>query len=733
MTNPKTDKPKTKKTAATKPTNNNADMMQSLRDRVQAQSQNIAQQKQKLVDASLKQKELLEKHKQAMNALKKDVKALEARHSKEINAIQGSVKKTAEQAPKSLSAAQENKNEEAVQNLRERVQKQSKAIAQQKETMLATSLKQKELLENHKQAMTALKQDMKTLKKEQDEISTKAHAAAQKNTDRVKKEASQNLIDIKSAHRKKVEEMASSKLQALDDAHTAQKKVLEEYQVSRKERIEKLESQYDARLKNLKEVQKQVLKDIKDSNTEQIALLKTAAAEQMGVIKDKSGSKILQANQEIARLSLTVSNFENTDQDKTTKQLLNTRKMLEDKSVELEIREQQLISVQHYLDNNIETKSGFSLDGFILKLLSVGYQRYARIHYLDLITESDWKGLLACFKSKKDGFKTLEAMRPIFAPWVQHYHALIDVIHDRGFTVRSMEDYYENGYKDKSVYMYHDVHAWDIMPALGMALANKDRGICTTFLLNIDQAQIDLSHEAGYRIFGTLTGKNVQPGLHANPFATWMRMDVFKGDEQAFMTWVSSKNAVDELLSLLDEKRTPSGPFAQITKEDAKKATLKQLDQCFQKLKTFRPDANSSSHHGDVINKLYQSIDFKKISDCAFVHTPALLRNQMARDCGILVSPTSIQESRNFEIKIYSEGPNNSKYYENLHKVLDGKESALLINHPGAISNAGLTLNMKFVAGLKDSQFEKYAPVDPPLQSPSQMLATSKNTFDIEY
>lgn len=394
-------------------------------------------------------------------------------------------------------------------------------------------------------------------------------------------------------------------------------------------------------------------------------------------------------------------------------QLKVTNRLLKTKTAKLNEIEQQLSTVSAFIEyRQADTEVEFSIDNFITKTLASGYHKQGRYFLLDELHQHDWEALLAFFANADDGFDALEKLRPLFTPWIQNYHALIDVIEDRGFHIRPIDDYIDNGMQDKTVYIYHDVHAWDIIPALGMVLANKDRGICTTFCLNIDQAHVDIAHEAGYRIFGTLFGDNAKVGLHCNPFASWIRMDLFGKDEQKFMKWFDTGKAEDQLKALLAGNTKKSGIFKKHTRDTAEAATYERLNKNFQKLKSFCPEARVANHHGDIVNQLYKDIRIKHSQTDSFLFVSSMLREERAEDLGVLTSPTAIRRQNKPIGLIYGEIQNQSHYFENLHAELDEGVSRQLINHPGAISNGGLVMNLDFVRKLSTGSFEDYPPME---------------------
>lgn len=403
--------------------------------------------------------------------------------------------------------------------------------------------------------------------------------------------------------------------------------------------------------------------------------------------------------------------LKNLTKGDAVEQLKVSEKLLKTRAERIAKYEGHLDALTDFADKEMRKDLNvFSINGFITGALAKGYHQQGRFFLLDELGAKDWQNLLAYFESKDDGFEALEELRPLFAPWIQYYHGLIDTIQDRGFTVRPLEHYIDNGISEKTVYMYHDVHAWDIIPALGMLLANKDRGICTTFCLNIDQAYVDIDHEAGYRIFGTLVGKNAELGLHCNPFASWVRMDLFGADEEAFMKWFKSDASSSDLKAFVDDKKADSGIFKTFSRATAKKAVLERLNVNFAKLKSFHPEARAANHHGDIVNQLYGKLGIVQNKANSFLFVTALLREKLADSIGIEVSPTAIRRKHKPSATIYSEIQNKNTYYENLHEELGLGLTKQLINHPGAISNGGLVMNLDFVKKLGTGQFEKYMP-----------------------
>jgi len=115
-----------------------------------------------------------------------------------------------------------------------------------------------------------------------------------------------------------------------------------------------------------------------------------------------------------------------------------------------------------------------------------------------------------------------------------------------------------------------------------------------------------------------------------------------------------------------------------------------------------------------------------------FVGVPTILRDESIKKFGIQISPTTIRTNHNPNVDIYAETPNKTKYYENLHETLKAGDTIQLINHPGAISNDAMTLNLDFVRQLDTKIFEQYlAPKKPkPIKKAALRAMQALDTMD---
>ena len=337
---------------------------------------------------------------------------------------------------------------------------------------------------------------------------------------------------------------------------------------------------------------------------------------------------------------------------------------------------------------------------FILQLKLEEYHKRSRRLLLDVFSEADWADLATHFDRQNDKFEALSKLRPAFDDWIARYHALLDVIESNGYAVRPVEDYLVNGLQDRTIFVYHDVHAWDIVPALGMALANKERGVCTTFYLNVGHDPVDSEHAAGYRVLASLAGENVRVGLHASPFSSWLRQVVFKGDKAAFAAWIAGDSKVDDVRALLGEGH--SALFDGVRVEDARAGTVAQLERNFGMLKQLAPTAISANHHGDEVSLVVREVPKNLSGGHEFLAPVKFLTTSDASRIGVQVSPGFVQKVRPPDGKIYAERPNRKLYLENLHDLMQSGRQLQLINHPGSISNGLVVCNLEFAKAVKD-------------------------------
>jgi len=362
-------------------------------------------------------------------------------------------------------------------------------------------------------------------------------------------------------------------------------------------------------------------------------------------------------------------------------------------------------------DGEAEKKSELSLRLLGARALLLSYHRRPKRELVNIFGAKVVQRLLQVISEADDPFEALEILRPMFSPWIGCYHALLDVIQANGYRLAPFDEYLDHGLKPHTMYIYHDVHAWDIVPALGLALANKDRDISTTFYLTVAQAPLDVELEDGYRIFQKLVGNHVSVGLHASPFSTWLRMSIFQGDTEGFEAWLKSEQAPNELLTLLSGHGT--GRLSAFTRDSARAATIDILVDQFRKLKSIVPSIRSANHHGDPVTVLVRKLREGIVDANRFVDPILIVDEPEARDAGIEGSPGKIERDNNPDGSnnylpetrpdgaIYCEGGNQRLYLENLNSWLASGAPSQLLNHPASISNGQLTFNLEFAENLK--------------------------------
>lgn len=321
---------------------------------------------------------------------------------------------------------------------------------------------------------------------------------------------------------------------------------------------------------------------------------------------------------------------------------------------------------------------------------------YDKSENLNIISPDEWLELESLFKESSDPFETLERFSPAFDGWIEKYHALIDVAEKSGYAVRPIEDYIENRLQPYTLYLYHDVHAWDIIPALGLAKANKERDVCSTFYLLYDYSTLDQAYAPGYRIFSHLVGPNVKVGLHASPFSSWLRLNIFGGDDEAFENWCESEDAKTVLRELLLDERPAF--LGGISKEEAEERTMERLSASFYALKEVCPSTVTANHHGDPAVVLMEGM---KDTNRGFTQPGNLLSNSISRNIGILASPRRILIKNRGKTQIFNETKHKESYLEDLAKEMENGKPLLLINHPAAFSNDSIVYNVEFANALE--------------------------------
>ncbi|WP_169567958.1 sulfotransferase domain-containing protein [Sneathiella limimaris] len=336
----------------------------------------------------------------------------------------------------------------------------------------------------------------------------------------------------------------------------------------------------------------------------------------------------------------------------------------------------------------------------ILEKLKTAQNCGGKLNVLGVLSVEDWQRLDNSFE-QLGREEVFEHLRPVFSEWQSKYFALMRLFRLNEYTFKGVSDYLREGAERSVLCLYHDVHAWDVLAAMAVADVNLQEGYRSTFFLNWGFSPLDREREASYRVFRHLQSPEVQVGMHAGPFSSWIRYSVFHGDDAQFMNWVKDAKTVEaEIAKLSDE--TNELAFGKYKLKDALdgmelflKSNLKEMQSCFSKIELV-------NHHGDEIGRV-ASLANKTLA-------PDLIEQLGASSSSFYnperLSRLGLQESLaniwrlNRDILLYPEMRNKTEYFEGLNNELKKRNPVFLINHPDNFRSGAVQYNVEFVSHL---------------------------------
>ena len=316
------------------------------------------------------------------------------------------------------------------------------------------------------------------------------------------------------------------------------------------------------------------------------------------------------------------------------------------------------------------------------------------LRYLDL---RDWEQLDKCFENYGPD-EVLERLRPLFKGWQEKYLALMQLFEQGGYKTRAVDEFRQADVQKPFLYLYHDVHAWDILAALSIADVNMRFGYISTFFLNWGFSPLDKCMKTPYSIFRHLPEKNVRIGMHAGPLSSWIRFRVFDGDDAAFIKWAEKKENIErEILKLRD------GVFGRVfdkyTLSEALEGMEQQLQSNLLEMRKRFPNVNLVNHHGDEVGRVVvrgnRTLPIE-LSDLLNASSSQFYNKERLEKLSLQESLANIWR-KNKTIVRHPEKKNKNQYFSGLAEKIQGKSNVFLINHPDNFRAGVVQYDIDFV------------------------------------
>ena len=280
-------------------------------------------------------------------------------------------------------------------------------------------------------------------------------------------------------------------------------------------------------------------------------------------------------------------------------------------------------------------------------------------------------GMVDCIFENEGPEHTFSMLRPLLTPWQDMYSRVVDLIYRKGYKIRGFHTLKKTDIGQKIVFLYHDVHFRDIVPALALAGINRQRGISSTFNLLWEFTSLDSFCRPGYSLFRHLENENVEIALHTNPVSAWLNRKVFRGDDKAYMKWVHT-TAVGDLHSLA---KTPL--FGAYSSQDIVDKSVDYFNETVSDMKTVFRSINVASHHGDVLARAISNHSPSVMP--IFTGADFIMGDRLER---LDIDGEIRSMARQYDLYHFNETKNKKQYLTNLEFALESEQTISMINHP---------------------------------------------------
>lgn len=242
--------------------------------------------------------------------------------------------------------------------------------------------------------------------------------------------------------------------------------------------------------------------------------------------------------------------------------------------------------------------------------------QYSTVHMdnlesINAIPSQSWDHLLHLLEDSNAIPAFLKIIARHFQPIQEKYARFLGIIERHNYQVMSLRDLKKISTKHNVAVLYHDTHAWDILPAIILLTENRRRRITSTFFINWQFAPEDYESASAYLCLCRIARFcNCEIGIHSSPLSSWIRTSVFNKDSRKFDQWHASDYFENDLTSIILGNGKTS--FGQLSgdewKDKAKQLAYEQVTS----LQEHISDVQHTNPHGDEIGRFLFRLNKQK-------------------------------------------------------------------------------------------------------------------------
>lgn len=173
---------------------------------------------------------------------------------------------------------------------------------------------------------------------------------------------------------------------------------------------------------------------------------------------------------------------------------------------------------------------------------------------------NEYDALFVFIKESKNKIKCIKNLKSLYFAYFFYYLKFYLYLKKKNkkiieINLQALETTFDK--KKNEILIFHDIHAWDIIPSMAIILANNFFNYKTYFFISFNQNPFDKLTENLYKIFNFFNDQ-VHIGLHANPATTYFESQISKGNVDEYLKIFKTKTAlkkVDKILQSTEETK----------------------------------------------------------------------------------------------------------------------------------------------------------------------------------
>lgn len=272
------------------------------------------------------------------------------------------------------------------------------------------------------------------------------------------------------------------------------------------------------------------------------------------------------------------------------------------------------------------------------------------------------------------------------APWVTAYERTLSLYADAGYSIRGAGDFRPEDLGRRVAYLYHNITATDVLPALALTGVNMKRGVRSTVCLPWRTDHAEAAREPQHRLFRHLAGRHVEIGLWTPPLTSFLAFDLLGEDMDSYL----ADGRLDAELVRLAEGRSAFG-FTENVPERLNQAIMRRQAELLRSMHAAGLAARILSHRGDQVGRALWRVIGTHGSPLIEALLPSrFLTRDRAEALGCTHSLPDVSATYERHLEQVTQQARDGQYFATLRAALNRQCTQMIVNWPARLADPAI-------------------------------------------